>query len=123
MTLPLSMRRSVAILAVLALSLLLLRPACDVLALQLPDSQAGSLSSLHHDSGTAAKADHAFQVGSHEASLSTVAKAASSVPLAAAPMSAALVLPALVFLSRLTAPGAAPPPSRSYYIRSARILR
>lgn len=121
MTLPLSVRRSAAILAVLALSLLLLRPACDVLALQLPESQAGSLSSLHHDSG--AKADHAFQVGSHEAGLSAVAKAASSVPLSAAPMSAALVLPALVVLSRLTAPGAAPPPLRSYHARSARILR
>lgn len=123
MTLPLSMRRCAAIIAVLALSLVLLRPACDVLALQLPDSQAGSLSSLHHNSGTSAKTDHAFKVGSHEAGLSTVAKAASGVPLAAAPMSAALVLSALVFLSRFTAPGAAPPPLRSYYARSARILR
>lgn len=123
MTLPISMRRSVAIVALLALSLLLLRSACDVVALQLPESQAPSLSVLHHDSGANTDTGDRLQVGSHGASLTAVPSVANGQPLAAAPMSAALAVPALVFLSRLAAPGAAPPPPRSYYLRSARILR
>jgi len=117
------MRRSVAILAVLALSLLLLQPACDVLALQLPDSQAESLSSLHHDSGATAETADSFQVGSHGASLAALGSAAKGLLIAPASIGLALAVPALVFLSRVAPPGAAPPPPRSYYIRSARILR
>lgn len=123
MTLPTSMRRYVAIAAVIAFSLLLLRPACDVLALQLPGTQGAAVAQLHHDSGPGAERGDVLQIGSHGASLAAVGSAAKGLLIAPASISLALAVPALVLLSRVAPPGAAPPPSRSYYIRSARILR
>jgi len=119
-----SMRRSVVMVAVLALSALLLQSACNVLALQLPGSQAPSLSVLHHDSGGSRGNGHSLHMGSGDPGLNAAASAAANgQPLAAAAMSSAFAAPALVFVSRLAAPGAALAPPRSYYARSARILR
>ncbi|TAK88078.1 MAG: hypothetical protein EPO20_01190 [Betaproteobacteria bacterium] len=108
MRLSISLRRYVAIAALAALSVLLLRPVCDVLTLHSTPSQAAPMASMHHDS--------------HE-SVSAVASAAKAVALDAAPVGTLLVVPAFAFLSRVAAPDAAAPPSRSYYARSARILR
>jgi hypothetical protein len=111
-----SLRRYVAIAAVVALSVLLLRPVCDVQAVPLKGPQPASLALLHHDSGAA------FHVGSH-GTLPTVASVVKGAAFDAAFIGATLVVPALVFLSRVAAPDAAAPPPRSYYARSARILR
>lgn len=123
MKLPISVHRYLAIIGVVALSLLLLRPACDVLALQLDASPPSSMAVVHHDSGAGPEHGHTVQLGSHGASLAAVASAAKSLPLPAVPVSAALAVPALVFSSRITAPGAGSAPPLSYYARSARILR
>lgn len=120
----LPMHRYVAMIAAAALSLLLLRPACDILALQLQGSQAPSALLLHHGSGAHAERGAAFQAGSHGSSLTAVASAAKGLLPDVAPMGPALAVPALVVFFRVTAPNAAPPPPpRSYYVRSARILR
>lgn len=112
-----------AFIAMAALSLLLLRPACDILALQLKGSQAPALALLHHPSQASAEHGGALDVGSHATGLAAAAGGAKGLPLPAAPISPVLVLPALAFFFLVAAPGAAPPPPRSYYARSTRILR
>ncbi len=123
MTLPMAMRRSVAIAAVLALSLLLLRSACDVLAFQPPASEPGALSLGHHDSVPKSHPGDALHVGSHEASVAAIPAAANAQPLIVAPLGAVLVVPAFAFLLSRTALAESTAPPRSYYARSARILR
>jgi hypothetical protein len=113
-----SLRRYVAIAAMAVLSVLLLRPACDVLALQSNGAHTASVALLHHDAGASA----AFHAGSQGA-ITAVASAARNITFDAAPIGAALAVPVLVFFSRVAAPDAAAPPPRSYYARSARILR
>ena len=108
MRLSISIRRYVAIAALVAVSVLLLRPVCDALSLHSTPSQAAPMASMHHDS---------------DGSVSAVASAAKGIALDAAPVGAMLVVPVFAFLSRVAAPGAAAPPPRSYYARSARILR
>ncbi len=96
------MRRYAAILAVLAVSLMLLMPACDA-----PD------------------ADHeqALQGGSHWSSLAAVASASKGPPVTLASFIAAFSVAALAFVVQGTTPSAAPLPTRTFYARSARILR
>ena len=104
------MRRYVAIFAVLALGLLILRPVCDALALQAIGAQGIE----HH---------RLSQDGNHSSSLVTVANAAQGLFSGPAFLVAALSLAALAFFTRGAAPRAALLPTRSYYARSARILR
>lgn len=117
------MRRYVAIFAVLALSLLLLRPACDVLALQLTPAQGASATLLHHDAASGAEHRDLLQVGSHWSSLATVASTVKNLLAGPAPFIMALSVAALSLFLHGAAPGAAPLPTRTYYARSARILR
>lgn len=122
MTLPIAMRRTVAIAAVLALSLLLLRSACDVLAFQLPGSEPIALSLVHHDSIQKSHPGDALHVGSHEATVAAIPAPANG-PLIFAPLGAVLAFLVLAVVSPIAPQGVAAPPLRSYYARSARILR
>ncbi|TAK88038.1 MAG: hypothetical protein EPO20_00975 [Betaproteobacteria bacterium] len=96
------MRRCAALLTIFAVSLMLLWPACD-----------------------GADADHAqvLQGGSHWSSLAAVASASKGPSVTLAPFIAALSVAALAFLVQGTTPSAAPLPTRTFYARSARILR
>ncbi len=113
------MRRSVAVFAVFALLLLVLRPACDLLALDLPGAQSASTMLAHSDTGPAGLS----QGGAHWSSLATVVKAPQELFVAPAFIVALLSLGALAFFARSAAPNTAPLPARSYYARSARIQR
>lgn len=112
------MRRYVAIFAVLALALLALRPVCDVLALSLTGAQSASATLAHSDTGSTGLS----QGRTHWSSLSTLAKASQEPFAAPAFLIAVLSFAALVF-ARSAASNAAPLPTRTYYARSARILR
>lgn len=106
------MRRYVAIFAVVALSLLVLRPVCDALALS--GAQGVSATLAHSD---------ARPGGTHWSSLATVANATQDLFAAPAFLIALVSLAALALSTRSAAPNAAPLPTRTYYARSARILR
>jgi hypothetical protein len=101
-------RRFGQVLALVALSLLLLGPACDVFAHHPADAGAACCEEL--DSGAKAFANKA-----------AASAGAPELP-APGPAVRAFVAPAFTFVPRIL-PGAGPSPLASYYARSARILR
>lgn len=111
------------ILALVALSLLLLQPACDLFALQSKGSQSLAASLLHHASDVKAECCEALQPSAHGSELAAAARAVTGASAAVAAISVALAVPGAAFVFRAAPSGAAPPPPRSYYARTARILR
>ena len=117
--------------ALLALSIMLLRPACDVYGLQARGTSA-TAAAAQPESGTRYAKQHiGARFGDCCASVGqNPAAAATDWPLAPergamlAPAPIALLYPvAALFLARSVNASPLPPPAASFYIRSARILR
>ncbi len=121
MNLSIPMRHFVAIVALLALTLAMPRSACEVLAPLLPASASVSLPD--HDPAAGSPAGHGRHVVSHKAGVSAIPAAANGMPLVAVAVAAAFAVPVVSFATRSAVHRVAPAPPRSYYARSARILR
>lgn len=115
-----SAHRYTAILALVALTLLVLQPACERLARHWSDAPPPAASLLHYPG---APCCDALEARSHEAGTAAAASVAKGASFAFVPISAVLAVLPLAFLAPAAPPGAAALPPRSYYARSARILR
>ena len=112
-------RLALAVLAILALSLLPLRVLCD-----LEGADAAQAVGAHHAGGGEEKSDLCC------ASIGDIALVDSIAPTSparsgAAPFAAFLVSSLILsaFVAQRPRPAGTSPPSRSYYARSARVLR
>jgi hypothetical protein len=123
MKLPITLPRLGALLALLGLSLLILQGLCSAYGFHLSAPLSSAVSLAHHggaaSAGCCTEVDSAAPQPSAKAMLGT----AKPLSLAAALLVLVFVAPARVFLSRVAPLNAAPLPLRSYYARTARILR
>jgi len=119
------------LIALLALSMMLLRPACDVYGLQArgtsataAGAQPGSATGYAKQHTGARFGDCCASVGQNSAAAATDWPLAPERGAMLAPAPIALLYPVVaLFLAQSVNASAPPPPAATFYIRSARILR